>query len=105
MLDIRKLLAAGLAAATLGLGLAGCAGTRHQESTGEYVDDAAVTTKVKAAFVKDKDVSALDIKVQTFKGTVQLSGFAPSQDVRYRAEQIARATPGVKAVSNDIQLK
>ncbi|MBL8474006.1 MAG: BON domain-containing protein [Rhodocyclaceae bacterium] len=90
---------------TLSLGLAGCAGSPQKESTGEYIDDSAITTKIKSAFVQDKDVSALDIKVVTFKGTVQLSGFAPSQQVRYKAESIARATAGVKAVSNDIQLK
>ena len=89
----------------LAIGMAGCAGTRTSESTGEYVDDAAITTKVKAALVADKQVSALDIKVKTFKGVVQLSGFANSRLEAQRAEQIARGVKDVQAVSNDILLK
>lgn len=76
-----------------------------KESPGEYVDDAAITTKVKAAFVKDKDVKATEVKVETFKGTVQLSGFANSSTAIDRAGQLARNVPGVKSVRNDIRLK
>ncbi len=83
----------------------GCAGTRTSESTGEYVDDAAITTKVKAEFVRDPQVSALGIKVETFKGVVQLSGFANSQQEKSRAEQIARNVPGVQGVTNNISIK
>jgi osmotically-inducible protein OsmY len=94
------------AAAILGLALvAGCASTAKQESTGEYLDDTTLTTKVKAKFVDDKAVSAMNINVETFKGTVQLSGFANSQAEADRAVQIARATEGVKSVKNDIRLK
>lgn len=89
----------------LAIGMAGCAGTRTSESTGEYVDDAAITTKVKAALLADKQVSALDIKVKTFKGVVQLSGFVSSRLEAQRAEQIARGVNDVQAVSNDILLK
>ena len=95
-----------LAAAILGLALvAGCASTAKQESTGEYIDDTTLTTKVKAKFIDDKAVSSMNINVETFKGTVQLSGFANSQAEADRAVQIARATEGVKAVKNDIRLK
>ncbi len=84
---------------------AGCAGTATRESTGEYVDDASVTAKVKAAFVKDPIVKALQVKVDTFKGVVQLSGFVDTPDQKNRAEQIARSTPGVQDVKDEISVK
>lgn len=83
--------------------LPGCAGSGTQESTGEYVDDSVITAKVKSAFAADKQVSALNIKVSTFKGTVQLSGFAGSQQEIDRAVEVARGIPGVKSVKNDIR--
>jgi osmotically-inducible protein OsmY len=85
--------------------LAGCASTATQESTGEYIDDATITSKVKAAFVGDKQVSALDIHVTTYKGVVQLSGFADNPDEVQRATELARNVKGVKAVRNNVQLK
>ncbi|HEX5464716.1 MAG TPA: BON domain-containing protein [Burkholderiales bacterium] len=85
--------------------LAGCASTATQESTGEYVDDATITSKVKAAFVPDKQVSALDIHVTTYRGVVQLSGFADNPEEIQRATELARNVKGVKAVKNDVQLK
>lgn len=75
------------------------------KSAGEYIDDAAITTKVKAAFLKDTEVKATEIKVQTFKGTVQLSGFASSSAAIERAARLAADVPGVKSVRNDIRLK
>jgi len=95
------LLALGTGAATF----SGCAGTATRESTGEYIDDATITTKVKASFVKDPLVKALDVKVDTFKGTVQLSGFVDTAEQKARAEQIAAGTTGVSAVKNNITLK
>ncbi|GAB4508992.1 MAG: molecular chaperone OsmY [Sulfuricaulis sp.] len=83
--------------------LLGCAGTSTQESTGEYLDDSAITAKVKSAFVSDRQVNARDIQVTTFKGTVQLSGFASSQLEIDRAVELAREVPGVKSVKNDIR--
>lgn len=83
--------------------LLGCAGTSTQESTGEYLDDSTITAKVKSAFVGDKKVSALDIQVVTFKGVVQLSGFASNQQEIGRAVELARKVPGVKSVKNDIR--
>ena len=76
-----------------------------KESPGEYIDDTAITTKVKAAFLKDKEVKATEVKVETFKGTVQLSGFATSSAAIERAAQLAGQVPGVKMVRNDIRLK
>ena len=83
----------------------GCAGTSTRESTGEYIDDATTTTKVKAAFVKDPVVSAMDVKVDTFKGTVQLSGFVDTAEQKSRAEQVAAGVSGVAAVKNNITVK
>lgn len=90
---------------TLLIVLSGCAGTRTQESTGEYLDDSVITTKVKSAFANDAQVDALNIKVTTFKGTVQLSGFAKSRQEISRAVKLARDVQGVKSVKNNIQLR
>lgn len=81
---------------------AGCAVTRHQSTVGEYVDDATVTSRVKAKFAEDPQVSAMAISVETLKGVVQLSGFAKNTTERRRAGEIAAATPGAKGVNNDI---
>ena len=83
----------------------GCAGTATKEGTGEYVDDTVITSKVKAAFVNDPDVKSAEINVETFKGVVQLSGFASSQSAINKAVQVARDVKGVKSVKNDIRLK
>ena len=80
----------------------GCAVTRHQETTGAYVDDSVVTTKVKGKFAEDKTVSAMAIQVETMKGVVQLSGFAKSEQEKDKAEQLARSVNGVVDVHNDI---
>ena len=56
----------------------GCAATATRESTGEYVTDSWITTKVKAALVEDPQVKATEVNVETYKGTVQLSGFVSS---------------------------
>ena len=85
--------------------LSACSSTPTRESTGQYVDDSTITTKVKADFVTDKTVDATNIKVETFKGTVQLSGFAKSQAEINRAVQIARNVSGVQSVKNDILLR
>lgn len=82
-----------------------CSSSATRQSTGEYIDDAAITAKVKGSFVRDDTVKALDVQVETFKGVVQLSGFVDSSMQRDRAEEIARATNGVREVTNNIQLK
>ncbi|HVS54449.1 MAG TPA: BON domain-containing protein [Opitutaceae bacterium] len=83
----------------------GCAGTATRESTGEYVDDASITTKVKAAFVRDPVVKALEVKVDTFRGTVQLSGFVDTAEQRDQAQRVAAGVPGVAKVQNNISLR
>ena len=85
------------------IGLDGCTGTSAQQSTGEYLDDSVITAKVKSAFVADKAVSALDIKVTTYQQSVQLSGYANTQQEIDRAVELARKVPGVKSVNNDIR--
>jgi osmotically-inducible protein OsmY len=83
----------------------GCAGNAHKESTGEYVDDSWITSKVKAAFVNDKTLSASEINVETFKGTVQLSGFVKDPGDVSHAGNVAREIKGVKSVKNDLHVK
>jgi osmotically-inducible protein OsmY len=83
----------------------GCASTPTRESAGEYVDDAVITTKVKAAFAADPTVKATEINVETFKGDVQLSGFVAQPGDAQRAVDIARAVKGVTSVKNDIRVK
>ncbi len=83
----------------------GCAVTRGQETVGAYVDDAAITTSVKARFVDDKQVDASSIKVETLNGTVMLSGFAKSSTERSTAESIAAKVSGVKSVKNSIAVR
>lgn len=85
--------------------LAGCAGSRTQESTGQYFDDAAITTKVKTAIFNDPNLKANEIAVETYKGVVQLSGFVASQAEINHATEVARGVTGVKGVKNDIHVK
>lgn len=85
--------------------MAGCSSTSNEKSTGEYIDDAVITTKVKAAFVDDDELEANEIQVETFKGTVQLSGFVKVSSHVSKAELVAKEVDGVKAVKNDIRVK
>ena len=83
----------------------GCAVVRGQETAGAYVDDAAITTSVKARMLSDKTVAASSISVETLNGTVQLSGFAKSGAEKAQAENIARNVKNVRAVRNDIVVR
>jgi osmotically-inducible protein OsmY len=94
------ILAAAITAVAL-ITTAGCAVQRDQQTMGSYIDDTAITTKVKAKFAEDKTVSAMAIQVETLKGTVQLSGFAKSLDEKMTAERLARSVNGVTDVKND----
>lgn len=85
--------------------LAGCAGTAQLESTGEYIDDTLLTSRVKSVLLKDPDVSGLAVNVETYKGTVQLSGFVKTVAERNRAVQLARGVAGVRQVRNDILIR
>ena len=83
----------------------GCAGSPTQESTGEYVTDSWITTKVKAVLVEDPIVKAREVNVETFKGVVQLSGFVASQAAMNQAVYVAQGIKGVTSVRNDMRLK
>jgi len=85
--------------------IGGCAGSRTQESTGEYVDDSAITAKVKNAILGDSSLKVFQINVETFKGVVQLSGFVNSPQVASRAAEVASRVSGVKSVKNDLIVK
>lgn len=95
-----------LVAAVLGSTvMAGCASTSSQQSVGEVVDDGVVTAKIKAKLIDDPVTKAYQINVDTFKGTVQLSGFVDSAEARSRATQLAKETGGVKDVKNSLQVR
>ena len=85
--------------------LAACAETRTRESTGQYVDSAAITTKVKTAILQDPDLKVLSINVTTFKGKVQLSGFVDTAELKTKAGKVAASVEGVRAVENDLEVK
>jgi len=101
---IRNTLTAAVTAVAL-LSATGCAVTRDQSTVGQFVDDAAITTAVKARFVENKQVAASSINVETLNGTVQLSGFAKSAEEKSTAEALARKVNGVKSVKNDIAIR
>jgi len=83
----------------------GCASTRTHEGSGEYVDDSVITTKVKAAIFNEPGLKSSEVKVETFKGVVQLSGFVSTRADIKDAVRVAKAVDGVKSVSDQMQLK
>jgi len=82
-----------------------CASTRKHESTGQYVDDSVITTKVKTQLANDDFLKSFQISVETYKGIVQLSGFVDSQKAIDKAGQIARSVGGVNSVKNNLIVK
>lgn len=103
-MKVRPALAAMMCSVAL-LATTGCAVVRDQQSVGSYVDDAAITTAVKARMADNPNVSATAISVETLEGTVMLSGFAKSSAERSVAEDLARKTDGVKSVKNEITVR
>lgn len=91
-----------LAVVALTVVVGGCAVTRGQESTSNYLSDTAITTDIKARYAADSQVAATSISVETLNGIVQLSGFAKNQAEKDQAAAIARDAKGVKSVKNDI---
>ena len=85
--------------------LAGCASTQKQESTGQYLDDTSITTRVKAAIFEEPTLKSAEINVETFKGRVQLSGFVTSRANIDRAVAVAQGVSGVVSVGNDMRVK
>jgi osmotically-inducible protein OsmY len=85
--------------------LVACASTSKQEGAGEYVDDSVITTKVKSLLASDDFLKSFEVSVETFKGTVQLSGFVDSQKAIDKAGEIAGGVKGVKSVKNNLNVK
>lgn len=85
--------------------IVGCAPAEKRQTSGEYIDDAWITSKVKGAFVKDPELSAAEIKVDTYKGEVQLSGHVADASEVGKAAAVAGGIRGVKSVRNDIRVK
>jgi osmotically-inducible protein OsmY len=100
-MTFRKPLVAAMSACLL-LSATGCAVVRDQQTVGTYIDDSVLTTRVKAKFADNPQVSAMALSVETFKGVVQLSGVAKSAAERALAEKLARETSGVLGVRNAI---
>ena len=82
--------------------LTGCSSATKRESTGEYIDSAAITAKVKAALIREKDVHSINIQVSTYKNIVQLSGFVRSEKEKRQAKIVAENVVGVVEVKNDL---
>ncbi len=86
-------------------GLTGCAGDRYKQSTGEYIDDKATSSRVRDALSNDAEYKYHDVQVTTFKGTVQLSGFVEHKSQKERAGMLAKNTAGAREVVNNITVK
>ncbi len=106
--------AIGFVVALFATGLIGCASTSESETgtmqnagatAGRVIDDSAITAKVKSALIADSTTKAYQINVETFQGTVQLSGFVDDAQARQRAEQVAENVEGVRDVNNKLELR
>src|SRR5512134_3098643 len=104
MSQVGKLISAIFVAVSL-VSVVGCASGPQKEGTGEYIDDTAITTKVKAAIFNEPTLKSAEINVETFKGVVQLSGFVKERADIDKAVTVARGISGVKSVKNDMRLK
>jgi osmotically-inducible protein OsmY len=105
MKKINSLTAALFLAGATVVGLAGCAGDKYTQSTGEHIDDASTSSRVRDALSNDSMYKYPGVKVETFKGTVQLSGFVDTRDQKSRAGTLAKNVNGVKDVANNITVK
>ena len=87
------------------LSLIACAGSETSRSTGTYIDDKTISTKVEAKLAQDSITQAIQVEVETYNGVVQLSGFVDNAEIITRAEEIARNVDGVKDVKNNLNLR
>jgi hyperosmotically inducible protein len=94
-----------VAALVTAMTLTACASSRTTENTGEYVDDATITSKVKAALLGDSGLKSFDIGVETYKDVVQLSGFVNSDQIKTHAGDVAAGVAGVRSVRNNLIVK
>ena len=95
----------GVSALAIAGGATGCAGDRYTQSTGERIDDKADSSRVRDRLSQDTQYKYDDVKVQTFKGVVQLSGFVNSRDQKNRAGDLAKKVQGIREVENNITVK
>ncbi|RJX34095.1 MAG: BON domain-containing protein [Oxalobacter sp.] len=95
----------GLFLAAMVVSVMGCASSSKQQGTGEYIDDAVITSKVKAAIFNESSIKSNEINVETYKGVVQLSGFVNSQNNIDKSVEVSRGVKGVKSVKNALILK
>ena len=104
-MNISKRIATAIFTATVAFTVVGCSSSPTKESTGEYVDDAVITAKVKASIFNEPTLKATEINVETYKGDVQLSGFVAQPQDAQKAADVARGVKGVSNVKNDIRVK
>lgn len=103
MTSLKRL--AGIFIAASILSTLGCASSASHESTGQVIDDSAITTKVKTAIFNEPSLKVTQISVETYKSVVQLSGFVDTTAQMGTATSVARSVPGVVSVKNDLRLK
>jgi hyperosmotically inducible protein len=105
-MNTRQALCAAIAVVAIG-GFAACSSDpQKKETVGEYASDSGLTAKVKTAIATDVGArTAAGVNVETYRGTVQLSGFVDSQDQATRAADAAKKVEGVRSVKNDIRVK
>jgi osmotically-inducible protein OsmY len=87
------------------LALSACAGTQNTQGTAGYIDDSAITVRVKAAIFNEPTLRSAEINVESFKGVVQLSGFVSTREQTVTAVEVTRRVQGVVSVKNDMRLK
>jgi osmotically-inducible protein OsmY len=104
-MNMTKRIATAVFTATVAFTIVGCSSSPTKESTGEYVDDSAITAKVKASIFNEPTLKSTEINVETYKGSVQLSGFVAQAEDAKKAGDIARGVKGVSSVKNDIRVK
>lgn len=90
---------------SMALAMAAAETKTTKDTTMNYIDDSVITTKVKASILNEPTLTSSEIKVETLKGVVQLSGFVKTQESIDKADDVAKKVNGVKSVKNDIQLK
>ena len=83
----------------------GCAGDKYNRSTGEYIDDKSLAQRVRSALSDSPEYKFDDVKVDVFRGEVQLNGFVNTSDQKSNAATIAKGVQGVKDVTNNITVK
>jgi hyperosmotically inducible protein len=83
----------------------GCATQSEPQGPGAYMSDSWITTKVKSAILSEPSLKVMQINVETYKGTVQLSGFVDSPASQAKAVEVARAVEGVTSVKDDMRLR